>query len=83
MAIICDGSCIIFNEETKISTGKQQNKDGRVLKTQHWRGNTFSLRAILLPWRGSVSAGSLLGVGGCMIATIATIAVIAVIAMAL
>ena len=53
----------IFDGEGKFSTGSNRNKAGRVVLIQTWRGNVFSWRVILLPWRGSVSAGSLLGGG--------------------
>ena len=62
MATICDGTCMICDGETKISTGKEQKqKERRVLLTPTWQGNTFFWMVIFLPWRGSVSAGSLLG----------------------
>ena len=59
-AIICDGACTVFDGETKISTGKQQKT--RRGKTQTWRENRYSWWVTLLPWWGSVSAVSLLGV---------------------
>ena len=49
-------------------TGKQKfqrrnnrKQGGESAMTQTWRGNRFSWWVILLPWRGSASAGSLQG----------------------
>ena len=49
IAIFCDGTCTIFDGETKTSTGKQQKQGGERGETQTWRGNRFSWRVILVP----------------------------------
>ena len=60
MASICNGTCIIFDEETKISTGKQQKQGGRLElggETHFLAGHPFTLTE--LRFSGFVTGGCL------------------------
>ena len=52
--------CNIFSGEGTFQREKQPKLGGECSESQIWRGNKFSWRVIILPRRGSVSAGSLL-----------------------
>ena len=54
--------CNIFSGDRTFQRGKQPKLGGECFETQIWRGNKLSWRVIMLPRRGSISAGSLLGV---------------------
>ena len=60
LAIICDGTCIVFDGEMKFSTGKQRKQGGESAENSNVAGKRLFLADHLLPWRGSASAGSLL-----------------------
>ena len=58
---ICDGACTILDGEIKIQGGNIRNTAWGVLRLRFEGKQTF-LMGHSLPWRGSASAGSLLGV---------------------
>ena len=47
-----DGTCIILTGKQKFQRGNNKNKAGKVFELKAWRGNKFSWRVILQPWRG-------------------------------
>ena len=64
LAIICDGSCIIFDGETKISTGKQQKQGGESALNSNLAGKHIFLAGHPFSLAGQHFSGIV--TGGCV-----------------
>ena len=64
LAIICDGTCIIFDGETKISTGKQQKQGEESVLTSNLAGKHIFLAGHSFTLAGKRFSGVVTGGGG-------------------